>query len=187
MMHNWNHVFMPYCDGASFSGNNATVTVYKGKPLHFHGKSIREAIVASLLAGEMEGPAAAKLNQATDVVISGCSAGGLATYLHTDQWCDAIAKAQPKVKCAGLPDSGFFLDYQQPGQSPLPPGTLGNTIPGDYHRGLQWSFEMQNASAGINVDCVAAHQSGEKDVWKCMFAEHVSPFVHTPIFAMQST
>ena len=48
------------------------------------------------------------LKEATDAVISGCSAGGLATFLHTDQWCDAL----PNAKCVGMPDSGFFLDYQ---------------------------------------------------------------------------
>ena len=39
---------------------------------------MRTAIAADLLA--LRG-----LGRATDVVISGCSAGGLATYLHTDQ------------------------------------------------------------------------------------------------------
>lgn len=186
MMYNWNQVFMPYCDGASFSGSNASVTVHNGTQLHFHGKSVREAVAASLLAGGMVGTVKAKLSEATDVVISGCSAGGLATFLHTDQWCDAVSKVKPAAKCVGLPDSGFFLDYQQPGQPFVPPTRLGSTIPGDYHRGLQWSYQIQNASSGINVDCVSAHQSGEHDAWKCMFAEHVSPFIHSPVFALQS-
>ena len=29
MMYNWNHVFMRYCDGGSFSGNNDTTQDYK--------------------------------------------------------------------------------------------------------------------------------------------------------------
>ena len=69
-----------------------------------------------------------------------CSAGGLATYLHVDEWCDGIKQLsysstfdpssdhhqkpwEPRsylrasreyaaVTCVGLPDSGFFLDYQ---------------------------------------------------------------------------
>ena len=31
------------------------------------------------------------------------------------RWCDAV----PKAKCAGLPDSGFFPDYQDPTVSEL--------------------------------------------------------------------
>merc|ERR1719174_2686005 len=104
MMYNWNMVHMNYCDGGSFSGNNETTALVDGKPLYFRGKRIREAVFASLLSSK-------GLANASDVVISGCSAGGLATFLHTDQWCDAIAAAAPGAMCVGLPDSGFFLDY----------------------------------------------------------------------------
>ena len=52
------------------------------------------------------------LANATDVVISGCSAGGLATYLHTDQWCDLLhgqarLEKRAPAKCVGMPDSGL--------------------------------------------------------------------------------
>lgn len=184
MMYNWNSIHMNYCDGASFSGNNESVTTYQGTKLYSRGSRIREAVFEAL---------AEDLASATDVVISGCSAGGLATYLHTDQWCDAIHAVNPSAKCVGMPDSGFFLDYQNPSVAPTPPPAAApadrralNTIPGDYHRGLQWVYEFSNATAGINADCVAAHQSGEHDAWKCMFAEHTSPFIHTPIFVLQS-
>ena len=46
------------------------------------------------------------LKLATDVVVSGCSAGGLATYLHVDDWASMFSKS---VKVVGMPDSGFFL------------------------------------------------------------------------------
>ena len=107
MMYNWNTVFMPYCDGGSFSGNNETITTYKGKPLYYVGKRVREAVYDSLLQHQ-------NLRAATDVVISGCSAGGLATFLHTDQWCDSLKRdATQRVKCVGLPDSGASLAHNQ--------------------------------------------------------------------------
>jgi len=178
LMYNWNHVFMRYCDGASFSGNNDTVAVYKNVSLHWRGKRIREAIAEDLMSNR-------GLTKATDLVVSGCSAGGLATYLHTDQWCDMLKATNPDAKCVGLPDSGFFLDYQDPTVpcSPESPGLLGQTINGDYHCGLKWTFTIQNATAGINQDCIAAHNGQE---WKCMFAEHSAEHIHSPIFAMQS-
>lgn len=174
LMYNWNKVFMRYCDGGSFSGNNDTIAEYQGVTLYWRGKRIREAIAADLMANR-------GLDKATDVMVSGCSAGGLATYLHTDQWCDAL----PNAKCAGLPDSGFFLDYQDPTVtcSPAAQGKLGTTINGNYHCGLKWTHDIQNATAGINQDCVKAH-AGEE--WKCMFAEHSAEHIRSPVFAMQS-
>jgi len=179
MMYNWNHVKMRYCDGGSFSGNNETTPVYQNKTLYWRGSRIREAIAKDLF--ENRG-----MDQATELVVSGCSAGGLATFLHTDQWCDVMKMKNPSAKCVGLPDSGFFLDYQDPGVKCLPESNdskLGVTINGNYHCGLKWAFTVQNATSGINGDCVAAHQGEE---WKCMFAEHSSEHIHTPLFAMQS-
>ena len=44
---------------------------------------------------------------------------------------------------------------------------------------------MQNATARINQDCVAAHES-IGDVWKCMLAEHLAEHIKHSVFAMQS-
>lgn len=38
------------------------------------------------------------LDKATDVVISGCSAGGLATYLHVDNWANRLKTEAPAAK-----------------------------------------------------------------------------------------
>ena len=85
----------------------------------------------------------------------------------TAQWCDALASDAPALsKCVGMPDSGFFLDYQ----SSAVPATVEeeepweerglsrrlNTLPGNYHAGLKWCFEAFNATAGVNQDCIAA-------------------------------
>ncbi|CAJ1419907.1 unnamed protein product [Effrenium voratum] len=176
LMYNWNKVHMSYCDGGSFSGDNDTVTVYKGAKLHFRGRRIREAIAKDLMAKG--------LGRASDLVVSGCSAGGLATYLHTDQWCHTLKSAQPSAKCVGLPDSGFFLDYQDPDVKCVPEEhMLTETINGDYHCGLRWTFGIQNATRGVDAKCLAVH-SGEE--WKCMFAEHAAEHVVSPMFALQS-
>lgn len=178
LMHNWNMVFMTYCDGGSFSGNNQTVTVYKNQSLFFRGKRIREAIAEDLM--EKRG-----MKEATDLMVSGCSAGGLATFLHADQWCDRLHADKPSAKCAALPDSGFFIDNQDPSVkcAPWSPGLLGETINGNYHCGLKWTFWIQNATAGVDQKCIAAHPGQE---WQCMFAEHAAEHIGTPLFALQS-
>ena len=40
------------------------------------------------------------LSAATDLVVSGCSAGGLATFLHVDEYAERYSSA----KVVGMPD-----------------------------------------------------------------------------------
>eukprot|EP00052_Salpingoeca_macrocollata_P021749 m.187067 g.187067 ORF g.187067 m.187067 type:complete len:401 (-) comp21615_c0_seq2:1536-2738(-) len=163
-MYNWNMIFMRYCDGNSFSGNNASTTEYKGMTLHWRGKHILDAMINSVLTAR--GAA-----HATDIVVSGCSAGGLATYLHCDYWAEKIAAASngnAKVRC--MPDSGFFLDYEGKPQ---------------YHSGMIWAFNQQNSTSGVNQACIQAH-TPTHDTELCMFAEHTAPHIKTPMFPLQA-
>jgi len=104
-------------------------------------------------------------HSATDVVISGCSAGGLATYLHVDWWANQV----PKAKVIGLPDSGFFLDYDAPGAM--------------YGSKMRWVFHQMDCSSGVNRQCISKNP---QDPANCMFAEHTSPHIVSPMFPMQS-
>ena len=111
------------------------------------------------------------LATASEVLISGSSAGGLAAFLHADWWCDAIRAATnstggkhprlsangtngPLRKCAALPDSGFFLDYESPRATTTPPPA--NYRAGYYRAYMDWAFGAFNASGGLHSDCVAA-------------------------------
>ncbi|KAF3330514.1 pectin acetylesterase 5-like protein [Carex littledalei] len=96
--YNWNKVKVRYCDGASFSGDVET-TEHKGTTLYFRGLRIWEAIMDDLL---LKGLANAK-----KALLTGCSAGGLATYIHCDDFKALLPKTKT-VKC--MADGGFFLD-----------------------------------------------------------------------------
>jgi len=39
-----------------------------------------------------------------------------------------------------------------------------------------------NSTSGVNDACIAANAGSE---WKCIFAEHTSPHIKTPIFPLQ--
>ena len=170
LMYNWNMVYFKYCDGNSFSGNNSTATTLyddaekKNVTLFFRGKHILLAGMADLLGQR-------GMNQATDVVISGCSAGGLSTYLHCDTWAENIRNATqlsanttgPKIVC--MPDSGLFLDYEGPPH---------------YHSSMVWAFHQHNAS--VHPTCLTT----EKPASNCMFAQHTMKYLETPVFALQS-
>ena len=76
-------VFVPYCDGASFTGNS----VVDG--LHFKGEPILKALLTELESGE-------GILDASRVVLSGGSAGASAVYFHADY----VAKRLKEGACS---------------------------------------------------------------------------------------
>lgn len=160
LMYNWNKVFLVYCDGGSFSGNNNTRTLAsQGDELFFRG---RQNLIA--LKGAIDFLGMGK-KSTTDVVISGCSAGGLATYLHLDWWRDNIPKS---VKVVGLPVDGIFLDES----------VVGNSV---FYDSMNWLSIQMNSST--NEKCM---KDNTYKPGKCMFAEYISKYVSTPFFVYNS-
>ncbi|KAL6127711.1 hypothetical protein ACLB2K_071074 [Fragaria x ananassa] len=102
--YNWNRVKIRYCDGASFAGD----AVYKNGTslLYFRGQKIWEAIILDLLPKG--------LGNAGKALLSGCSAGGLAAFLH----CDDFTKYVPNlVSLQGVQKN---LDKNCTGSLPFP-------------------------------------------------------------------
>lgn len=153
--YNWNRVKLRYCDGASFSGDsvyhNGTTT------LHFKGQKIWEAIIADLLPKG--------LGKARKALLSGCSAGGLATFHH----CDSFTKYLPtdaSVKC--LSDAGFFLDGKDV--------SLNHTMR-SFFKGV---VSLQGVEQNLNRNCIAAF----KDL--CFFPQYALKYITTPYFILNS-
>ncbi|KAF4371754.1 hypothetical protein G4B88_030858 [Cannabis sativa] len=94
---NWNRVKLRYCDGASFSGDSKN----EASQLNFRGQRIWLAAIQELFSKGMK--------NAQQTLLSGCSAGGLASILHCDEFRSFFPKTT-KVKC--LSDAGFFLDAE---------------------------------------------------------------------------
>ncbi|TXG63179.1 hypothetical protein EZV62_010173 [Acer yangbiense] len=93
--YNWNRVKLRYCDGASFSGDSQN----ESAQLNFRGQRIWLAAIEELMAKGMQ--------NAEQALLSGCSAGGLASILHCDEFRDLVPQTT-KVKC--LSDAGMFID-----------------------------------------------------------------------------
>lgn len=161
-MHNWSFAFVHYCDGASFTGDLAEPVTVQGKPLYYRGRRIRDAAIRYLLdAGAGEG-----MSLATDVAVSGTSAGGLAIYLNID----AIRGLIPsQIHVRGLASAGHFLDY-------------GTTFPPQM---LHLAFE-QNSTGAFYQACIndVVAKGGPAEV--CIFPEYFSRYIQTPVFALQS-
>ncbi|KAL6642734.1 hypothetical protein ACP70R_020915 [Stipagrostis hirtigluma subsp. patula] len=127
--YNWNRVKLRYCDGGSFAGNS----VFRNDTtvLYFRGQRIWDAIVTDLL---QKG-----LAKAEKVLLSGCSAGGLATFFHCDSLKDRLG-GDTTVKC--LSDAGFFLDLSD---------ISGNNIIRQFFSSL---VSLQGVQKNLNQNCL---------------------------------
>lgn len=160
LMATWSKVFLPYCDGGSQVGNLETPVSVNGKTIFYRGHRILDEIQANLTKGIM--------SAATEVVVSGCSAGGLSTFLHADSWSSAFPST---TRVTAMPDSGFFLDYNM---------TAGSRVP--YATMMRWVASAMNGS--LPTSCVAQNPT---DPSMCIFAEHVSSTLKTPTFPIQAS
>jgi len=164
----WNKVFMNYCDGSSFGGGRADpIAVSRGgKPgdLWLRGRNNFDALVSyfSTTLG---------MDKATDIILSGGSAGGLAVFYNLDHFATLLP---PSVRLVGFPDAGFFMDVK---------GETSGKY--DYRSMFQGADPVWNVtgSGGTNLKCLAAN-AGEK--WKCLMAQYIAPHLETPIFVMNS-
>ncbi|XP_072956890.1 pectin acetylesterase 9-like [Typha angustifolia] len=155
--YDWNRVKLRYCDGASFAGDS----VYgRGDTLlYFRGKRIWDAIISDLLPKG--------LIQAEKVLLSGCSAGGLATFLH----CDDLANHLPNmttVKC--MSDAGFFLDMNDI--------TGKNSIRSFFSSVVN----LQGVQKVLNIDCLTSHDNP----YQCFFPQYALAYIKTPYFILNA-
>ncbi|KAL0407934.1 UNVERIFIED_CONTAM: Pectin acetylesterase 8 [Sesamum radiatum] len=95
--YNWNRIKVRYCDGASFTGDIEAVD--PATNLYYRGARVFVAVIEDLLAKGMK--------NAENAILSGCSAGGLTSILHCDNF-KALLPVGTKVKC--FSDAGFFIN-----------------------------------------------------------------------------
>lgn len=176
-MNNWNQVYLNYCDGASFTGSKIDPVNYLGTNMYFRGKYIVDAIIDHL--NQIH-----DFKHAEQVIISGMSAGGLATIFNLNQYCDNIVNGN----CVGFIDSGFFWDYQDPSkqctldddtrnQFNLQNGIAPDADPGTYRCDMQWVYTRHQSI--LEQNCLNMFKGKE---YECMFAKNMVPHVRYPIF-----
>jgi hypothetical protein len=89
-----------YCDGAFHQGNNKSPIQYKDTQLYFRGAVNTRSHIK--WANNKY-----NLSKAEKIIVSGSSAGGMATYL----WVDYFRSLVPNAKTVfGVVDSGIFYD-----------------------------------------------------------------------------
>jgi hypothetical protein len=126
------------------------------------------------------------INFATDIVVAGCSAGGLAVLLNIDM-IRQLLPASARVR--GLSDAGFFIHaVDRHGIESLCDAYLTCCfLPADRCSDrtarLRWGFRAWNSSAALNPSCLDAHARAP---WMCMLPPAAALFIRTPVFIVNS-
>ena len=166
LSYNWNTIYVKYCDGGVWIGNNETLTKTQRtdgvKELYFRGGRTVDGVFIELIKNY-------NFNAATDILISGCSAGGLGTWMQTNHIYDTYI---PKdATFLSMPDSGFFLEYNNGGH---------------LMDAVHWVYQYQNTSKYLDKYCKENKIKENAPEWLCSFAQEVASFIKPKMFPLQS-
>ncbi|KAF3454751.1 hypothetical protein FNV43_RR05199 [Rhamnella rubrinervis] len=151
---NWNRVKLRYCDGASFTGDSE----HKAAGLQFRGDRIFWAAMEDLKSKGMR--------YAKQALLSGCSAGGLASILHCDNFRN-LFPGTTRVKC--LSDAGLFLDAVD---------VSGGRTLRNLYSGV---VGLQGVQSSLPRIC-----TNHLDPTSCFFPQNLIASVKTPLFILNA-
>ncbi|CAH9080804.1 unnamed protein product [Cuscuta epithymum] len=154
--YNWNRVKVRYCDGSSFTGDVEAVDP-KTK-LYFRGARIFVAVIEDLLAQGMK--------NAENAVLSGCSAGGLTSILHCDQF-KSLVPASAKVKC--FADAGFFINTLDVSGTPHIEQFYDDVV------------ATHGSAKSLSASCTSKMKPG-----LCFFPQNMAQYIQTPLFLINA-
>lgn len=156
VFHDWTLIYVPYCDGASFTGDTVI------DDLHFRGQAILRSLIVELKA-------ATGIRDAEQVVLSGGSAGASSVYFHVDTVAEELDLLRGEV--LGLPDAGFFLDLKDKDGIDCWPAQM---------RSL---FGIIDGYKGLHRRCLERFFDEPS---KCLFPENYADIISSRVFALNS-
>ena len=183
----WNVVFVRYCDGGSFTGHLDHPVRMNSSNIYYRGRAILDGVFADVRARY-------SLATADQVVLSGGSAGGLATAVNCDHVASLVAPSP--TRC--IADAGFFLDVpdavnggMQVMRSRFFDIVDGMNATGQLPPDCVKSAAAAAAAAAASPAAVAATPStvpvtAPNDPRACFFAEHALQYTKTPLFILNS-
>lgn len=159
----FHRVVVIYCDGASFSGNVEAPINTGTQLLYSRGARILTAVSKSLL--HERGMASAE-----SVLLTGCSAGGLASILHAEKLQRLLPSSVSKFRVATF--SGMFAEHSNVNGDPI------------FLDNMMRVFKLHNMSASLPKACIDDQPDGLG--WRCLFAIPALKHVTVPVFLVQS-
>lgn len=146
---NWTKIIVGYCDGSLHQGNRRNPISYKGTNLYFRGAVNTRANIKWIEQHY-------DLRNAQQVVVSGTSAGGIATYLWTNYVRLQVANPNNVLS---IPDSGVFLNY-----------TTYDTKSDVLNKIVFNNFKLANIDEKTPLNLCNLKYKGEE--YKCLFFEY---------------
>ncbi|KAJ6854220.1 pectin acetylesterase 7-like [Iris pallida] len=154
--YNWNKVKVRYCDGSSFTGDVESVD--PGTKLYYRGARIWQAVMDELLEKGMK--------NSENALLSGCSAGGLASILHCDKFRGLLPESAT-VKC--LSDAGYFIEAKD---------ISGADSIRDFYASV---VATHDSAKNLPSSCTTKNSPS-----LCFFPQYVVPEMSTPLFVLNA-
>ncbi|EEZ98657.1 palmitoleoyl-protein carboxylesterase NOTUM isoform X1 [Tribolium castaneum] len=157
---NANHVFIPYCTSDSWSGSKPHS---RSETFSFMGSILVQQVVQDLLTLGLE--------NSTDLLLTGSSAGGTGVMLNLDPVREFLhdKKGLRHIVVKGVTDSGWFLD-----RTPYAP-TLKPAVDA-IRRGIDlWGGKVPHRCKELYPD----------EPWRCYFGYRLYPTLKTELFVFQ--
>ncbi|CAI5974005.1 unnamed protein product [Closterium sp. NIES-64] len=152
--YDWNLVVPLYCDGGGYAGRAGWKKVNDSTAIFMDGWRIMKAVLSGVWG----------LNSATQVLLSGCSAGGQAVVML----CDQVETLLPSATVKCLMDGGFFLDAR------------------DRNDNLRFRSLVKRVTslhqATGNARCGRAHEDEEK--WRCFFPQYALGYIASTVYVV---
>ena len=169
----WNFVWPAYCDGTSQTSDRAEPLVVRDGAgqtvLHFRGRALLDAHLHDLELDHQF------LSTATEVIISGTSAGGMSTFMQS-----SFIKSQlkhPDARIVAVPDAGWWWDHT----------AYNNASSRPFFDSIAKSIgpELWNATLrGTGARCLADPPRGDRAY--CYTQPYAYSYLDVPAFVVQS-
>ena len=174
-----------YCDGSNFAGgkDHANVSVPGGNgttiKLYVRGRAILQAALDVAL--EQWG----LKDTLEEVMLTGCSAGGTATYFNVDfvhsYMASKLTHRRP-LKTRAFGNAGWFLDTN----SATWDGDGWTSVPGIQRLADKALYSYAGLAPMLSAQCQASYAPLEES-WKCAMSQYLYPFLEQPTLVLQSS
>jgi hypothetical protein len=157
-----NSVWAWYCSSDAWSGD----TLDAGTGYQFRGKKILKSLVEVLATNH-------GLSDATEVVLSGCSAGSLGVLVNADYVRDLLkqnVKRHEKLVYKAIADSGLFFDMEVVSKDIVP-------------QKQQFQMGVQLWQGIVNDNC--RNTNTKQDWYKCYLGDYILPYIESPLLVRQ--
>jgi len=165
----WSHVYVPYCSGDVYIGTEKQKNPYG---LFFAGHLQMETIVDHLLN-------TTRFSNATMVLLSGQSAGGIGTFQNADWLTETLKIKAPRAKVVASPQGGFY--FPSTDIVLYPEFALGTMVPFAPFAASYLYDWFHNPF--LDKSCMDDHKEDPHQCWNAVV--HYK-YITTPLFIVQN-